>query len=1191
MRGRLLLCLLIAAGCCAPALRGQGCADHIVVLYDFTGPVLDQADRVARANRYLSSLLFENVALAPATTDDVVDRNDLAQHGYGRGLFHAGDCLSMFTFGLEDAALKEALPREQSPQRFWYHFARYLVHPSTPPLEAGADAARARRYVEGRLPGAGTPRQYSLALPRYALPALLSLMPDAGGQRTLIVWVSGLYLATDEGGTLDQAVAALYVPNGTAVLARAQQDARDYFQINPDLLRIRVGGYQGIRLQVLEVAPPERPSLSFAGGQPDLREVARGAWELSVPPLRWLAPARTAELFSPVSGTAVLQSDEGGRHEPPVPVPERPGSRYAGAAARISLGPGEPGVPGPNPRLSVVWRVDYRPPGSLGLRLPLAVATPALQCAVTTYPRHINLGLVLATAAALTAVVLFILACTVIPPGKEALKVTAEPRKMPPDMEGLTDPTVVVDRYEYARLLWVSRGASETAWRLRNVHARFNRRALVVAGRFSPGEADPDLSAARYTLAIVDESGKRTELGPGEEFRLELKPRGPGARVAVWIHLGDEQQHVPEPVYPNKLRCRFDLILRDRRGDEFHLLGGFQIEENPGPMWVAVDPGTSGSCVTLSAGPEAVTMVGLQPNLAGEARVVMSSFVYVCCDSHQARQEHAMEHPRAGHGPLAFLCGERALSYLGKADRCFHSPKRLIGYDERRQVSYDGVPTEIRGRDAVSMIVRFLLEAAKSANEKLSAPPAPLRKINKLVVAVPNMFTPLKVKEMKDACRVGPIRRVEHIYEAEATLMYYLWKTGERLTPEELQSREARRKADGEYVLSFDFGGSSLNLTYARVRQRGEHEEKPIQVHVFQRLGYALGGDTLDWEIGEILWDQAKMSPVLAELPSLLADPRAVRFLRPELREPWCNLRAQYRLLCERVKIRCSEDWAEHRERPWNPFYEAPWHVTLDEGDQITPEKIVRHERMQRIFRIIREAVAEMKAFCDKRKEWRGVDTLLFSGRSVQFPEVMSEAASELLRGEPGGEGRLVRVDLGAQRKTCVSQGAAYWSAMQAVIELSRGGTYAHYGVVRWTSPNAREFVELIPAGKEFAADHTCSKTLSNQFFRFNGGQIRFYQVMSSDPRAAILSGDRRYAYGMLCEMFDPQSANNPVSELKLTLTENDTFSAGMTCAGSHQEQHGEVRIGDVLADQDESARWLVAPGGGPAAAGAHGGA
>lgn len=736
-----------------------------------------------------------------------------------------------------------------------------------------------------------------------------------------------------------------------------------------------------------------------------------------------------------------------------------------------------------------------------------------------------------------------------------------EPEWFPlPDVEGRNERRVLRADRNYWRLTWKEglRAAAKIA--IHNTSDHFNYNPLVVRVRLDSIHKDPGLEAARLWLEVVREN---TKYGPGQEVLLGPLKAGQLIHFFLWVDLAD----VPEPQPGPGRRMDFRMAFTDKKEGLLTINDGIVVEENPGTSWLGIDPGTTGSCIASGYDPETLELIPVKGDVGPEKSHIVRSFIYICRDSEEARREQALPY----EGGIQFLCGSKAEPYEQEhSERCFYSPKRLIGYNEKRHLLYDGRPVELRGKDAVSMLVTNLVGCAET---HLKRRKPGLKPPNKIVVAVPNMFTPAKIEEMKECCRVQSIRQVEHIYEAEATLMYYLWKTAE-LTGDRSPSIRDLRKRKGEHVLILDFGGASINLAYASVREKGERERK-TRVQVLQRIGYALGGDRIDWQIGKILWDRVRESSSMAGIAAgLLDDPRKLAL--GTQRDQWIKMRSDYRDLCEKTKIRASEMWTVHPSIRWDVLATATnWR---DVKLELSCEELIERPEIKFIYNILLDAFIDLYELSLSQGEWHGVDTILYSGRSVQFPHVREQATQVVLR-LPSCE-QVAEVDLKEAAKTCVALGAAFWGMQQSNIELIRTRSFAHYGVLRFQSleERSKEFIPLIRRGQNFSDNGTCSGRVENESFPYNAGKLRFYQVMGSILERALTGNDEHHKMSILCEMDLLSSRQHPVTELEIEISQQDMFRAYARCAGEIVSASGRFTIHDLMDDQDESAFWLLFP-------------
>jgi hypothetical protein len=1136
---RFVTCLIAFSGI-SLAAEPLTCDRHIIIAYSIAEQSYYPERRLSHANDYLEQLLFTG-GVRPGPGDSM-PVNRLAAAGLSGRLYRSDDCVSFFSTGIADQDLSN-LPG-------WQAFSRSLVRQIGSTIKPGVPEVEAREQIQRWLPRAGSiAKPFEHPLTGYVLPALFSSLPEAFAGRTLVLAVSDPAIASKSDRAADKEAVRRFAGSPAEALAERARDFFDQrFAVDSTLFQVETQE-PALSIQIVEISPLHGPTPMFAPGKATIHNDTDGRWQLS-----WPAP-RLASV-SPESFRDVAQSI--------MSIGKKRSFEFqlAKAASNAVLTESDHSSLGSPIQLQARFWTRYTPGGEFNMYMPLFIQTMPLPLEDPWRPiPWIVLSAVMIAGAAALYWWLY-----QREPRIDLVGIVAEPdRSGTKDIQGKPLSDENVDGIMLRRIRWSKGATVRFTIQLRNKVEKFPQKPVRVTVTLSKRFGSGALNNAQIGFVPPDAHSKHVKMTDPDILSIHLGPAA-SESIHVQLILKSGEHEVPEPQYPDVLRAGFTLSLKDSHGGERQWHSGFQIEENPGLFWVAVDPGTTASCVALASGVEDPRLVDLQPHgIDEETREVMPSFVYVCRDSYEADAGGALHYTNARGEKIAYLCGESAWPHRNDANRCFHSPKRLIGYNAVRTIDYKGRLAQIDGHDAVSMIVDFLLSRVVAEQPKLALP----GKINKLVVAVPNMFTPGRVQAMIKACRRPNIQRVDHIYEAEATLMYYLWSSRTLLSEENLKARKAMRAEDGERVLILDFGGSSLNLTYAVVREGGADRESRLLIEVIHRLGYQIGGNHLDWEIAQVLYDRVKAaSAVLRNLPPLLSDPRELTFTDAGSRANWIKYRDSYWTQVERTKRSCSERWQNEKERAWNPF-EGDFAIT----DLPSPKAIVEDERLQNVIRMIEEAIREMKAMCSDR--WKGADTLLCSGRSIRFPEVRDRAVTTL---HELSERETLGVYLSAEeQKTCVAKGAAYWASRQEVIRIHPIGTFAHYGVVRHGVGDDRTYVPLIPAGQPFDSDEKCTGKVLREEFPLNAQELIWYQVMGSDPQSIAGAAKQKHRCSRLCRMALTQLAKEP-ADLQLTIDKNDDFTAEARCGAEEQRETGKFVVNEVLEDQDESARWLVVP-------------
>ena len=554
--------------------------------------------------------------------------------------------------------------------------------------------------------------------------------------------------------------------------------------------------------------------------------------------------------------------------------------------------------------------------------------------------------------------------------------------------------------------------------------------------------------------------------------------------------------------------------------------------------------------------------IALEDGGVDERRYISPSLVYVC-QTQQERDDKEAVHVDIDGKQVAFWAGNKveADDTLPQS-RVFKSAKRLLGYGNPHslQCSYLGpekIP--IQGAHAVRALATYLVRSAEKHFEARTTD-GRKPKLKKAVVAVPNSFTPAKIKQMKECCMVGSIESVEHIYEAEAVLMFYLWRE-EQLkrdgSQRSVEDTEKLRRAGGESVLVCDFGGGSVNFTYARVTT----SERKTRVEVLQRLGFALGGDRFDFEIAHVLWERLRKDRTYQGHNPFKMNPTTEEV----------ELRARIWKEAELQKKKLASNRASELLRINNDEFSRAIRSDITQGD------VTGASGIKEVFRQLSDGVAELVQLVQGENQTSkapsGPHTLIFSGRSTRFPgvqEVISTRLEELFTGTG-----LVTVHLGDHAKTCVALGAAYWALQRGQVDLVPHQAFAHYGVRQTQSNRFMDFrfIPVIESGKQFQ-NGFCTAEKRHLHFRLDS-RLVFYQVMGADP-SAILKDEKNYSrYSILAEC--TINTNDEVQKIAMTLhVKDDRFEIHVFQKNQELSGEGFYTVHDIRDEGDESSAWLL---------------
>ena len=129
--------------------------------------------------------------------------------------------------------------------------------------------------------------------------------------------------------------------------------------------------------------------------------------------------------------------------------------------------------------------------------------------------------------------------------------------------------------------------------------------------------------------------------------------------------------------------------------------------------------------------------------------------------------------------------------------------------------------------------------------------------LNQIVISIPNTFTPLHTQMLENLIEndFGSVfKQVKFISESDAVACYYLSRWINFNQNRIIKSTELDK---GEYILIYDIGAGTLDLTYLFVEKAGPAD--PRKIRILGRLGTSSAGNNLDTIIAKIVQDKVDM--------------------------------------------------------------------------------------------------------------------------------------------------------------------------------------------------------------------------------------------------------------------------------------------------------------------------------------------
>lgn len=421
------------------------------------------------------------------------------------------------------------------------------------------------------------------------------------------------------------------------------------------------------------------------------------------------------------------------------------------------------------------------------------------------------------------------------------------------------------------------------------------------------------------------------------------------------------------------------------------------------------------------------------------------------------------------------------------------------GEKEIRLFGSDGKPTDLMKVSVVSKIIYrqlFKYYLSQRLSKKNGLDSIVSRNVNKLVLSVPNTYTPLEIKTVRDLARESmPNIHPEYLHtisESDAVACYYVshherfMKNVDEATKEQLKNREN--------VLVYDMGAGTLDLTWFIKKTTRENDHDKIDVTIKGKLGINKAGNYLDYELATILLDlyrkkrdkgnQGQKDDEKFEL-ALQLDRSTAHGKMSESKD-----RTDLKNYVKELKKLLSDKTAKvpQLEIAGNKYIieegQSSTSNVPQQGVILKMEDILNHKHFDEVINEMTGKVLENfgKRYGDNNGKI-DIDVLIFSGRSTSLQAIREGVKNNIgiiCRNPKGlhyadlGSGSLSdNITLPAEvnnslLKTVVAQGALAYATLfargKSNYQLHNDKYYASFGLVEYHN-NGYRFVPLIAKG------------------------------------------------------------------------------------------------------------------------------
>ncbi|PGH37639.1 MAG: hypothetical protein CRN43_19985, partial [Candidatus Nephrothrix sp. EaCA] len=345
------------------------------------------------------------------------------------------------------------------------------------------------------------------------------------------------------------------------------------------------------------------------------------------------------------------------------------------------------------------------------------------------------------------------------------------------------------------------------------------------------------------------------------------------------------------------------------------------------------------------------------------------------------------------------------------------SIKKLLGFKDVKEIEFDNRNTlQLKGKDLAALLVKGLFKDVNSyfnrpgfnADEyKRNGKFNPLR----AAVAIPNNFTTSKIQDMVDCiAKLNQFKEIRYVYEAEAVLFYYLSNYS--------RFNDGKASSDSETILVFDMGGATINATVVTANKILKNERTKYEIDFLGKIGYGIGGDTIDYCIAQFILSYADEFPQLKEVQDKKFELANLAFeIKKEIIANYYsdNPYLTYLITASKLEDFIKESLGvsikiEEESEMYEYFFKDSGRCKLFEHPLF----------IDTIYNNVKDAVNEVTGLSGGAR----IDRIIFSGRSTSFP-LVKETVEKQLNAQKENI-KIIALEL-EESKMAVAQGACWY--------------------------------------------------------------------------------------------------------------------------------------------------------------------
>lgn len=409
---------------------------------------------------------------------------------------------------------------------------------------------------------------------------------------------------------------------------------------------------------------------------------------------------------------------------------------------------------------------------------------------------------------------------------------------------------------------------------------------------------------------------------------------------------------------------------------------------------------------------------------------------------------------------------------------------------------------------------------------------------------------------------LNQFKEIRYVYEAEAVLFYYLSNYS--------LFSEGEASSDSETILVFDMGGATINATIVTASKTLVNGRLKYEIDFLGKIGYGIGGDTIDYCITKFLLSCSNEISQLAGIDIFERKVELAELAYQIKKEIIANYYSGNNYLITYANLENFINKALDTNITIDPETSEMYKYFVKESGKF---KLFKYPLfINTIYNNIKDAVNEVVELSDNLH----IDKVIFSGRSTSFPMVKETVEEQLNARENDTKSIALSLE---ESKIAVAKGACWYGINKNSVRLNNLKTNAAFGFKKTQSADKTDvkFYELVSMGCNFDTSNDGIDSFQGieehvDDFAFDGAKVNFYQIMGKNADK-ILSQEQKHKFSKIATI----QIDLPTSKVAMRVNENDEVDCAVVLNTNRKlESKGVVADQEIDDANEEHYTWIV---------------